>query len=255
MYGLIKSATASLLMPLPIMVAVFVLGLVIWCCGRSRQGLMVCSAAVGFLVLLSWAPVADRLVGALEKHYPPVLEIAEYENIDAIVVLGGGWSPDLPLQPSAQLSDYSALRLMEGIRLWRQNPDLKLVMTGRSRKLDEESIASGYARAARSLGVPDDRIVRLDWPVDTGQEALAVAELLGKGANIVLVTSASHMPRSVGHFERAGLNPLAAPTQFTAGRNAPDTLRYWVPAAYHLEKSERAIYELLGLIALRWEGK
>lgn len=255
MYGLIKAAVASFLMPLPVMAAVFVLGLAICGRGKKKAGIFVCSAAVAALLLLSWAPVADRLIDALESRYQPLQEVGSRDDLEAIVVLGGGWQPDADRPASVRLSDSSALRLMEGVRLWQQNPELTLVVTGRSRNPDEESIASGYERAARGLGVAADRIVRLDWPMDTGQEARAVAEHLGEGASVVLVTSASHMPRSVTYFERAGLKPLAAPTQFSAGRDAIKSFRYWLPAAHHLQKAERAIYEFLGLTALRWEAE
>lgn len=254
MYGLIKSAAASLLMPLPIMAAGFTLGLMVFWTGRRRVGVAMCSAAVGGLLLLSWAPVADRLLGPLESQYPSLPEISDSGHLEAIVVLGGGWQPDVDRPASVRLSDSSALRLMEGVRLWRQQPELPLMVTGTSRNPEEDSIAAGYEQAALALGVPKDRIVRLDWPVDTGQEALAVAEQLGEGARMVLVTSASHMPRSMAHFERAGLQPVAAPTQFAAGRDPRRSIRYWVPAATHLHKSERAIYESLGLLALRWEA-
>lgn len=255
MYDLTKAAVASFFMPLPVMAAVFILGLIMAWRGKKSSGGFVCSVAVGVLLLLSWAPVADQLIGTLESRYQPLEDVGGADPLEAIVVLGGGWEPDAARPASVRLSDSSALRLMEGVRLWRQNPSLTLVVTGRSRNPDEASIASGYAQAAESLGVPEDRIVRLDRPTDTGQEALAVAEWLGEDAKVVLVTSASHMPRSMKHFERAGLRPLAAPTQFAAGRDRSGSFRYWVPAAHHLEKSERAIYELFGQIALRWEAK
>lgn len=164
MYGLIKTAAASLLMPLPLLAAVVVFGLIAYRRGKQRQGMFLCSVAVGMLLLLSWAPVADRLVRSFEMQHPSLLDITGVGDIDAIVVLGGGWTSDEPWPYSSRLSDRSALRLMEGIRLWRQNPDLKLVVTGRSRNLDEDPIALGSARAAHSLGVAEAQIVRLDWP-------------------------------------------------------------------------------------------
>jgi uncharacterized SAM-binding protein YcdF (DUF218 family) len=170
-----------------------------------------------------------------------------------LMVAGGGWAPDRPWSSTGRLNDSSALRLMEGIRLWRQQPEGVLVVTGASRLEGVAPVAQGYALAAQMLGVPFERLRVLDWPTDTGQEARAVREALGEGARVLLVTSASHMPRSVVHFQQAGLDPVAAPTHHLAYREAPGSIGYWVPSARHLRKSERAIYEALGLLAARWE--
>jgi len=93
----------------------------------------------------------------------------------------------------------------------------------------------------------------MDTPTDTGQEAHAVREALGEGTSLLLVTSASHMPRAMAHFQAVGLAPIAAPTHYLAYREDPDTLGYWVPSSQNLYKIERALHETLGMIATRWE--
>jgi uncharacterized SAM-binding protein YcdF (DUF218 family) len=170
-----------------------------------------------------------------------------------VVVLGGGWEPDADWPAGTRLNESSVHRLMEGLRLLQGLPEAKLVVTGVSRRAGELPVAQGYAQAARELGVPAERIVVLDTPTDTAQEAYAVREFLGTEARFVLVTSASHMPRSVRHFERVGLTPIPAPTHFRTGRGGPDRLSYWVPSSGNLGKTERACYEYLGLLALEWD--
>ncbi|MGE4535393.1 YdcF family protein [Halomonas sp.] len=108
-----------------------------------------------------------------------------------------------------RLSDSSGMRLMEGIRLWRQRPELPLIVSGASRDPDIAPVAQGYADAAAELGVPEDRLVVLDTPTDTGREASAVHDVLGEGSQVVVVTSASHMPRAIHHFQQAGLLPVS----------------------------------------------
>lgn len=61
------------------------------------------------------------------------------------------------------------------------------------------------------------------------------------------------MLRAMRHCQEANLNPIAVPTHYLALRDNSDMLSYWVPSARHLRKSERAFYEALGMIALRWE--
>lgn len=62
-----------------------------------------------------------------------------------------------------------------------------------------------------------------------------------------------HMPRAMRHFHNAGLHPIAAPTHYLALRDDPDRLSYWIPSARHLQKTERAFYQWLGSVAVRWE--
>ncbi|SQI89181.1 membrane Protein [Klebsiella oxytoca] len=65
-------------------------------------------------------------------------------------------------------------------------------------------------RVAETLGVPRSEIIVLDKPKDTEEEAAAVKEAVGD-APFLLVTSASHLPRAMIFFRRAGLAPLPAP--------------------------------------------
>ena len=131
-----------------------------------------------------------------------MLDLAALEDIAAVVVLGAGWEPEADWPAGTRLDDSSVHRLMEGLRLLEALPEARLLVSGASRDASRLPVAQGYAQAAQALGVPAERIVVLDTPTDTAQEAYAVREFLGTEARFVLVTSASHMPRSVRHFER-----------------------------------------------------
>lgn len=254
MYPLLKTLAAQLIMPLPITFALLALsGLFYW--GRYRQaGAVALGLGVAVLFLASWGPVAERLLAPLETRYAPIDSLADESllageaPIEAIVVLGGGWQPNAPYASTSRLNDSSSMRLVEGIRLWRQAPELPLIVTGARRSVDQAPVAQGYAEAAQALGVYEDALQVLDWPTDTGREASAVRERLGAGARILLVTSASHMPRAMRHFETAGLSPVAAPTHYLGEYYEASGLHHWVPSARHLRKTERAIYEALGLL-------
>lgn len=250
MYESIKTLTAILLMPMPVLAILFIVGWGMrrWGCYRLGDNLML--VAVVALLLAAWPPVADRLINPLETQYAAINEWPNDSEIEAVVVLGGGWQPDQPWSVTGKLSESSGFRLMEGLRLWHQRPDVPLLVSGSGAEADR-TMAHGYAEAAEALGVPSQQVVKLVSPSDTAQEAKAVKALLGEGAQIVLVTSASHMPRAIRHFERVGLKPIAAPTHYLAQQQAG--LAYWLPSARELRKTERAIYEAFGLIASSWE--
>ncbi|UYF99260.1 MULTISPECIES: ElyC/SanA/YdcF family protein [unclassified Halomonas] len=248
MYDLIKSLTPPLLMPLPISMALLFLGLGLVWLKRLYSGRALSALGLTVLLLASWAPIAERLLAPIETRYPALLDVADVEAPAAIVVLGGGWQPQALVSSVAKLSESSALRLMEGIRLWRELQDVPLVVSGAARDTSIAPVARGYLEAAHALGVPRQSIRVLDWPTDTGQEARAVRDLVGEGAPVILVTSASHMPRAMRHFQAVGLLPVAAPTHFLTQFESPHSVRYWIPSASQLHKTERALYETLGLL-------
>lgn len=248
-----KALVSTLVMPFPIFLGLVLCGLVLLRIGWRRAGLRVVVGGVLLLVLASWWPVAEGLLAPLENRYPPVTDLAALDGVTAVVVLGGGWRPKPGWPISSQLNESSAIRLFEGVRLLRALPEARLIVSGGTRRTDRPPVAQGYAQAARELGAPAARIAILDTPVDTAQEAYAVRAALGTGQRFVLVTSASHMPRAVRHFQRVGLDPIPAPTQHLTGRLKREWLEFWIPSADHLRKTERAVYEYLGLLALEWD--
>lgn len=258
MYDFLKELVSSLLMPLPFFGALALLGFLLIAVKRVRVGLVISFTAFASLLLLAWSPVADSLIDRFESDYPAVV-MPSFEGEVTIVVLGGGWQPNIDAMANSQLSESSLARLVEGVRLYYAVPNARLVVTGTSRKVEIDPMAWGYRDAAISLGVPSDNIVVLDKPTDTGLEAKAVKRwLLESGANpdnLILVTSASHISRAMMHFKSAGLTPLAAPTHFLAKRGVGAGFQYWVPSANNLKQSERAWYEFLGLLAVEFEHK
>lgn len=247
MYDSLKVLVANLAMPLPICLGLMILGLFLlrW---RRRWGAGMLGLGIALMLLASSPPVANGLLTPLETRYPALPALPNGEPLAAVVVLGGGWQPEAPRSNIGRLRESSAIRLMEGVRLWRQRPELPLVVTGANRDSDILPVARGYADAAVGMGVPEAQLQVLDWPTDTGLEARAVRDSFGQGARIVLVTSASHMPRAMRHFHRVGLAPIAAPTHYLTEHQRNGQFGDWVPAAEHLRKTERAVYEAMGLL-------
>ncbi|SEL60649.1 ElyC/SanA/YdcF family protein [Ectothiorhodospira marina] len=247
---IIKPLVAALIMPFPLAALLAVLGGLLWAFGRHLAARILVIVALVGLLGAAWGPVAEGLLAPLESRYAPVSDPTTLEGVKAVVVLGGGWDPEGRGPASMRLGESSAQRLMEGVRLVKALPDARLLVSGADRDPAWDPVAWGYAQAARELGMDAARILILDTPVDTAQEAYAVREVLAPGERFLLVTSASHMPRAVLHFQRAGLDPIAAPTRFKTGDRSGSILHFWLPSAQHLRKSERALYEYMGLMAL-----
>ncbi|MCC5809406.1 MAG: YdcF family protein [Ectothiorhodospiraceae bacterium] len=250
----LKTLVGLLFMPVPLALGVMLLGLVFLLLRRRLVGTGMLVMAPLLVGLASWGPVADSLLHRLERAHPPLLDASGLEDVQAIVVLGSGYYANERLPITSQMTDTSLVRLAEGVRLYRQLQDVPLLVAGGSRD-DAPPIADGYVRAARALGVPEDDLLQMDWPVDTAEEAYGTVEMMGEGATVIVVTSASHMRRSIRHFQHVGLNPIPAPTRHKAGMPGEASVAYWIPGSIHLRKTERALYEYMGLIAYRLDHR
>ncbi|WP_342755154.1 envelope biogenesis factor ElyC [Pantoea sp. MBD-2R] len=239
----LKKVTGSLLLPLPLLLIVMASGLLLlWFSRWQKTGKIILSSAWLLLLLISLQPIADSMLAPIENRYATW---TDRQKVDYVVVLGGGYTWNPNWAPGSNMIGNSLPRLVEGIRLWRENPGSKMIFTGAAAQRNPVSSADISARVAQSLGVPDSDIITLDKPRDTRQEAREVAHVVGNRP-FLLVTSASHLPRAMIFFQAQGLHPLPAPANQLA---ITSPLNFWekaIPSAMWLSHSERAIYESLG---------
>ncbi len=258
---------ASFLLPVPLVLLGLLVGLALLLRGRRRGGLAVVAGATLLLALLAWPPFGGALVAPLERQYPPVIDPAGLdEQLDGrlaerraaqeqpepvrVLVLGAGHWPSAERPLSSELSAMAIARLAEGVRLHRALPDSRLVTSGGG---TPPSMAATAAELARSWGV--GAIDTHPTPENTAAEARVAAEAFGD-APLVLVTSASHMPRAMALFRAQELDPIPAPTHYLHPPPEADPMRVRAlrPSATGLRMSERAIYEYLGLGWARLRG-
>ncbi len=202
-----------------------------------------------FLVTLG--PFGGLLLGPIESVHPPLSDLEEASQAGHVVVLGGGYRAREQGPVTSELATSTTIRLNEGIRIHRALVDTTLVVSGAS-IYQEGSTAQAAAQLAIAMGVPAEEIAVEDRPRDTAEEAAAVYGLAGEGATIVLVTSASHMPRAVHLFERRGFEVIPAPTNHLTEESWLRSGTLW-PSAQNVRMVERALYEYLGLLWV-WIG-
>jgi uncharacterized SAM-binding protein YcdF (DUF218 family) len=206
---------------------------------------------LGFALVVGYGGAVPRfgdlLLAPLESEYPPLASDGPLPQIAYIVVLGSSYVPRDGIPVTAALDPEGLARVVEGVRLERRLPQARLVLSGGA-PAGRVPGALGYAKLARELGVADSSLILLDSPTDTAQEASDVARRLA-GARFLLVTSASQMPRAMKLMRINGARPIAAPT--AQHREVPSS-RWggWLPTAGGLRKSELAIHEYLGLVAV-----
>ncbi|TDN98441.1 MULTISPECIES: YdcF family protein [Halomonas] len=195
------------------------------------------------LLLLSTPLASHALRQGLE---PPALAgPSQLRQAQAIVILGGGRdyaSPEFGWGDAP--TNASWRRLAYGAYLHRETRLPILVSGGR---LHEEHSAEASLMAAALREVFQ---VPVRWMEgrsrSTAENARYTAEMLGGEGieHIALVSQAWHLPRAVAEFERVGLCVTPAPTEFAS--QPPPGIQAWIPRAYHLHQSTRALHEWLG---------
>lgn len=226
--------------PLGFVLALFTIGLYLLFADKKSLSKLFLSLSFFFLLLFSYEPFSNFLVKNLEESYPKY----DYNtDIRYIHVLGSGHNTDRSQPLSSNISQSGVKRVLEGVIIHMQTPGSKLVFTGYEGDTEIPN-AIMNAKLAAALGVEEKNMIVNSNPKDTKEEALFLRSILGDEA-FVLVTSATHMPRSIMLFESLGLNPVAAPTDFHKKKHysylkAPDI--------DSLEDSKRAIHEYLGIL-------
>lgn len=248
----LKKIAGGLLLPLPLLLLTMAVGLLLlWFSRWQKSGKIIISVGWALLLALSLQPIADGLLRPLENRYPTRNQA---DDIDYIVVLGGGYTWNPAWAPSSNLIGNSLPRVTEGVRQWRMHPGAKMIFTGGAAQRNPVSNAQVAATVAASLGVPQADIILLDQPRDTDDEARAVKQRVGERP-FLLVTSANHMPRAMAFFHHQGLSPLAAPANQMAIASPLNGWEKALPSPLWLSHSERAVYEGLGSLWQRINGK
>ena len=242
---LAKKLLSALLLP-PLAPLLLVLAGLLLARRRPRPGRGIAFAGLLALWLLATPWVGNALLRATES-FPPVAAEA-LQDVQAIVVLGGGNQPGAPEYGGDTVGLPSLARIRYAARLHRQTGKPILVTGGApfGGRPEGDTMAEALTR---EFGVP------VRWKEtasrDTAENAGLSAPLLAAAGvrRIALVSHAWHLPRAAPLFERAGLQVVPAPTAFTAWPES--ALLGLLPSAGGLEASYWACHEWLGRLQQR----
>jgi uncharacterized SAM-binding protein YcdF (DUF218 family) len=251
----LKKFASHLLAPVPVCIDILLAGLILlWFSRRQKAGKVLVSAGTLLLALLGNFVIPAWLLEPLEFRYPPVAIGSGPSEPDAlppvkyIVVLSGGFTPDSRLPVNSQLGGETVLRIVEGIRLYREEKGSKLLMSGGPGSQDI-SQADLMSRVAVALGVSEKDILLESRSRDTEGEARLIRPIVGREP-FILVTEAAHMPRAMALFRKQGMSPIAGPTDYESTGAAEVDWRDFYPDGSGLGLADRANHEYLGLV---WE--
>lgn len=245
------------------LVCVFIAAaLLFWKKQRFAKGLIILALLVMFIGGNRY--VANSLARSLEWKYA---SLSSKTEIDLIVVLGGATEPMLAPRPITEIGGAGD-RILYAAKLYQDSPEAKILLSGGDIDfLDQgsSSPAQDMAEILKLMGVPESAMILQDQSQNTYEDALYSCEMIKAGGfqNVVLVTSALHMPRSVKLFEKQGCEVLPAPTDYAITESAwqktwhpsiEEFIINLVPSYSNLSSVTKSLKEYLGMFVYHLKG-
>ncbi|WP_367115345.1 YdcF family protein [Devosia sp.] len=217
---------------------------------RTLVGVALLMLSVGAFTTFGYAvitPLEDRFVRPVEPAH-----------VDGIVVLGGGLEGEVNSVRGGWELNRSGDRLVEALRLALRHPEAKVLVAAGPPALapQQEPEAMAAQRFFTAFGITGDRIILDEKSRNTEENAIFAKELAGptEGQTWLLVTSAFHMPRSVGLFRKAGFAVVPWPADYLA--SGAEGLRFKPDQpSENIAVATIALREWTGLVGYYLTGK
>ena len=250
MFFIASKVLAFALTPSNVIGIIALLGVLTLILKRDGLGKSLLVASALMFAIDGWSPLGPTLLGVLENRFPtPQIE----GRVDGIVMLGGAVDTHITTARHSDTLTDAGERVTETGMLATRYPEAKIILSGGSDHLVsvETMTESAVARdILTATGVRSARIVIEEDSRNTCENAIESRKLANpaSGARWLLVTSASHMPRAVACFRRAGFDVIPYPVDFRTEGPA-DFLRPVRKAAEGLTAIDLAAHEWTGLIS------
>ena len=239
----------------------FLLLLAVFGCGFGftrfvRFGRRLATGAALALAICGLSPLGLLLLAPLESRFAPPKTAAFAAA--GIIALGGGVDEALTLARDQVSLTEAGARMTEAAALARRFPQARLVFSGGSAALRGSAVTESDAarRLWTELGIAPERMSFEDRSRNTAENAAFTLALVQPkpGEVWLLVTSAYHMPRSVGIFRKVGFDVTPWPVDFRT-TPWPGPLRPHGEASLNLRLVDVAVREWIGLAAYWATGR
>ena len=222
---------------------------------KPKSGKKLISIGLVLLFVFGLDFVPYYLMSLLENRIPA----GHIPNkVDGIIVLVGAVDMESS-RPGLIELDAQADRIVDGIILMRAHPEAKLIITGGTGELNQDERyreADYLSRLALLLGVDKNNLITERNSRNTHEHAVAMEKLLPKNGRWLLITSAFHMPRSLGCFKKEGLHVIPFPVDYKTKLNLFNkfSLISFLPSIGNLNSLNIALHEWFGLLIYRLMG-
>jgi len=244
-------------LPTNFLILLGVVGVVLSATRLVSLGRKLMIASILLLALCGYSPFGNLLLYPLEERFPRW--DASHGAPDGIIVLGGAIETDASEVHGDAAFNSSAGRIVAAATLAHRYPKARILYSGGNANiiLDTTLKEADYATALfEGLGISRDRLILERDSRNTYENGVNSKALVAPKPDErwLLVTSAFHMPRSIGIFRKLGFPVEAYPTDWRlAGRT--DLYRFSAFAVEGLQHTDLALREWMGLFAYRLTGK
>lgn len=209
----------------------------------KRSSRLLFGVAIVAFLLAGSGVLANWMLDNLQNGLPVRHE--QWGTANAIVLLGAG-SEMTDQGPELALFSYG--RLVKAYELYRscksRAEDCRIVSTGGDTRGYGKSEAELYAEALERLGAARADLIVEGRSLNTWQNAQFTAEILAgqQPDRVVLVTSGSHVRRSVLYFSHFGIRPIGVRADYAHARLS------LLPRAFNILLADLALHEYLGML-------
>jgi uncharacterized SAM-binding protein YcdF (DUF218 family) len=221
----------------------------------SRLGKRLVGLGAVLFVVFGLSPASNWLLLPLEQRFPAWRD--DGKPVAAVVVLGGAIDPGVSAARRQLALNDSAERMVAMGDLARLFPSVPVVFSGGAGSPVDGEVTEAEVVEAHlaEFGLAQDRVRFERRSRNTVENARFTKALLDlkPGDRVLLVTSAFHMPRSMGLFRREGYDVVPYPVDFRT-RSPGDAWRPFLAASDGLQRTDLAVREWIGLAAARLLG-
>jgi len=246
-----------MLLPTDLLIGIGLFGAILLATRFARFGRKLLLTSILLFAICGFSPLGNWLLYPLEQRFPAW--DSGRGAPDGIVVLGGGIETDVSAGRGTAAFSSSAARIIAAAALAHRYPKARLVYSGGNANLvsDDAAKEADYAVAVfESLGISRDRVISERTSRNTFENAEFSKSVAApkNGERWLLLTSAYHMPRSIGVFRKVGFDVEPYPADWRVG-GAADLLNFSVRSIEALGRTELALREWMGLVAYWISGK
>jgi len=242
--------------PSNLLVTLALVGLILMHTKRASLGRRLALFATVGLLVAGLSPLGNALILPLEERFAAYRD--DGSEVAGIVVVGGTFDTEATNVRGAMALNETAERLVALGDLARRYPSARIVYAGGGSEFTPDTTAEAtlLEKTIGELGIASERVIYERQSLNTHQNAV-YAKALAKpmeGERWLVVTSAFHMPRTMGVFRAVGFDVVAYPVDY---RTAGDVslLRPFAFVSEGLRRTDTATKEWIGLVAYYLSGR
>lgn len=252
MFHLISKLLHFLSMPITWIVLILAVGLLHKNARKGKRMLW-----IGFILLYVFSN--EFVFNQINRIWEPKMtDIETITQRHPVGVVLGGYSVDAPSSNQVNFME-SADRFTVGIQLYHTKRIKKLFFVGGHGQLIHDTDPEGLysARLAEQMGIPTKDLIVESKSKNTWQNAVNCKRILDSlriEEPILLITSTTHMPRSLGCFKQVGIDAIPVCVDGVTDEVKWKFDFFFLPNSWVLMSWNRIIHEWIGLVVYKIMG-